>query len=75
MARNQGFEKVSSSPRRSGKFTSPNSEPLGKSMGLRLPESLELWITKEAEKQGIHKTELIRQLLKEQMTYQEKQSA
>lgn len=75
MDRNQGFEKVSSSPRRSGKFTSPNSEPLGKSMGLRLPESLESWITQEAEKQGIPKAELIRKLLREQMTYQERQSA
>ena len=75
MSRNQGFEKVSSSPRRNGKFTSPSSEPLGKSMGLRLPKSLELWITQEAEKQGLHKAELIRKLLREQIAYQEKQSA
>ena len=76
MARNQGFEKVSSSPRSSGKFTSPNSEPLGKSMGLRLPQSLESWITEEAKKQGLNKAELIRQLLREQQkNYQIKQSA
>ncbi len=76
MARNKGFEKVSSSPRSSGKFTSPNLEPLGKSMGLRLPQSLESWITEEAEKQGINKAELIRRLLKEQQqSYQVQQSA
>jgi hypothetical protein len=75
MSANKGFEQVNISPRNKGKFTSPNEEPLGKPIGVRLPASLEAWITEEAEKQGIDKGNLIRRLLAETKSYRNQQSA
>ena len=75
MPTNKGFEQVSKSPRNQGQFTSPNNEPLGKPIGVRLPLSLEAWIDKEAKKQGINKGNLIRRLLAETKSYRTQQSA
>ena len=75
MSANKGFERVSESPRNKGQFTSPNNEPLGKPIGVRLPASLEAWITEEAKKQGINKGNLIRRLLAETKSYRNQQSA
>ncbi|VEP18058.1 hypothetical protein H1P_680026 [Hyella patelloides LEGE 07179] len=75
MSVNKGFEQVSKSPRKKGQFTSPNDEPLGKPIGVRLPPSLEAWISEEAEKQGINKGNLIRKLLAETKSYRTQQSA
>ncbi len=75
MPANKGFEQVSKSPRNKGQFTSPNNEPLGKPIGVRLPLSLEAWISQEAEKQGINKGNLIRRLLAETKSYRTQQSA
>ena len=71
---NKGFEQVSKSPRNKGQFTSPNDEPLGKPIGVRLPASSEAWISEEAEKQGINKGNLIRRLLAETKSYRTRQS-
>lgn len=65
MPANKGFEQVSKSPRKKGQFTSPNNEPLGKPIGVRLPASLEAWVAEEAEKLGVNKGHLIRRLLAE----------
>ena len=62
MPANKGFEQVSKSPRNKGQFTSPNDEPLGEPIGVRLPASLEAWISEEAEKHGINKGNLITRL-------------
>jgi hypothetical protein len=75
MSANKGFEQVNISPRNKGQFTSPNDEPLGKPIGVRLPASLETWITEEAQKQGIDKGNLIRRLLAETKSYRNQQSA
>jgi predicted DNA binding CopG/RHH family protein len=75
MPNNQGFEQVSKSPRNNGKFTSPNDEPLGKPIGVRLPVSLEEWIAQEAKKEGINKGNFIRRLLTEIKSYQTQKSA
>lgn len=75
MPANKGFEQVSKSPRKKGQFTSPNNEPLGKPIGVRLPASLEAWISEEAEKQGINKGNLIRRLLAETKSCRTQQSA
>ena len=72
---NKGFERVSQSPRSKGKFTSPNDEPLGKPIGVRLPASLEAWIAEEADKQGTNKGNLIRRLLAETKSQQSQESA
>ncbi|MEM7758160.1 MAG: CopG family transcriptional regulator [Cyanobacteria bacterium P01_A01_bin.40] len=72
MPENKGFDRVSESPRNKGQFTSPNDEPLGKPIGVRLPASLEAWISEEAEKQGTNKGNLIRHLL---AAYRTQQSA
>ena len=72
---NRGFEQVSRSPRNQGKFTSPNKEPLGKPIGVRLPSSLEAWINEEAKKQGVNKGNLIRNLLAETKQYRTEQSS
>ena len=74
MPANKGFERVSKSPRNKGQFTSPNDEPLGKPIGVRLPASLEAWINEEAEKQGINKGNLIRRLLAETKSYRTQRS-
>ena len=75
MSANKGFEQVSKSPRNRGQFTSPNEERLGKPIGVRLPASLEAWITEEARKQGVNKGNLIRKLLAETKFERNKQSA
>ena len=74
MSGNQGFERVSKAPRYQGKFTSPNDEPLGKPIGIRLPESLENWISEEAKKQGTNKGNFIRNLLTKTMLDQTQKS-
>jgi|GEM_PF-5324471 len=74
MPSNKGFEQVSKSPRKKGKFTSPNNEPLGKPIGVRLPLSVESWLDEEAEKQGTSKSILIRQLLTKTKFYQTQSS-
>ncbi|MGK7895603.1 MAG: hypothetical protein AB4372_18810 [Xenococcus sp. (in: cyanobacteria)] len=68
MSVNRGFERVSKAPRNQGKFTSPNDEPLGKPIGVRLPASLENWISEEAKKQGTNKGNFIRTVLAEIMS-------
>lgn len=75
MPLNEGFERVSKSPRNKGQFTSPNDEPLGKPIGVRLPPSLEAWISEEAQKQGINKGNLIRKILSETKLCRTQQSA
>ena len=72
---NRGFEQVSKSPRNKGQFTSPNNEPLGKPIGVRLPPGLEAWINEEAKKQGVNKGNLIRTLLAETKYYRTQQSS
>ncbi len=47
-----------------GRFTSPNKEPLGGSHGVRLPLSLDEWVTTEAKRRGCSKNELIREAVK-----------
>ena len=65
--KNKGFERVSQVPRNRGRFSSPNSEPMGKPINLRLPGSLDEWVRSEAELQGKSKNDIIRAALVEQM--------
>ena len=63
MSKNKGFERVSVVPRRLGKFSSPNPEPMSKPINLRLPGSLDEWVKSEASRQGVSKNDIIRAAL------------
>jgi hypothetical protein len=75
MSENQGFKRVSTAPRSKGKFSSPNAEPLGKPIGVRLPQNLEEWLSQEANRLGTNKIDLIRTVLIEKMHGSTQQSA
>ncbi len=67
MTKNKGFERVATAPRKRGRFSSPNPEPMGKPISLRLPGSLDEWLRNEAERQGVSRNEVIRAALAAQM--------
>lgn len=75
MSKNKGFERVSTVSRSGGKFSSPNTEPLGKPIGVRLPQSMEEWLNSEADRLGTNKIDLIRAVLAEKMHYSNQKTA
>lgn len=62
MKENKGYKTVERSG--AGLFASPYSEPMGKSLGVRFPLSLDNWLVKEAERKGCTKTDLVREAVR-----------
>jgi hypothetical protein len=62
---NQGYKIVEKTDRGyAGRFNSPYSEPMGKSLSLRFPESLDEFLEEEMAKTGMTKTSLIREAVR-----------
>ncbi len=62
---NKGYETVKQADRGyAGHFNSPYSEPMGKPLSLRFPQSLDSFLEAEAKKNGTNKTALVREAVK-----------
>ncbi len=63
---NKGYEEVNKIPRDRGRFAPKDKIPM-KSMTLRLPVHVVDWLEAEAERKGLTKTDIARELLQTQI--------
>lgn len=64
--KNKGYEEVSKIPRDNGKFVPKNKVPM-KNLTVRLPIHVIEWIELEAEKKGLSKTDVAREIIQGQI--------
>ena len=65
--KNKGYEEVNKTPRNQGKFSSKHEEPMG-TLSLRLPRSIIDWIENQAQQKGSNKTDVVREMIQQQMS-------
>lgn len=64
--KNKGFEAVNKIPRDNGKFAPKNKIPM-KNLTVRLPMAIFEWIESEAERTGLTKTDIAREVFQERI--------
>lgn len=60
--KNKGYEEVNKIPRDKGKFVPKHKTPMV-NLTLRLPVTVMQWIEAEAEKKGLSKTDVAREII------------
>ncbi len=63
---NKGYEEVNKNPRNRGRFAPKSKTPMI-NIGLRLPVQVVEWLEAEAEKKGVSKTDIARELIQRQI--------
>lgn len=66
MSKNKGYQEVKKQPRNQGKFVCKEDEPMV-NLNIRVPVSIVSWIETEAKKRGLSKTDIARELIKNQI--------
>ena len=63
---NKGYKGVVQNPRNNGRFASKHKEPMV-NMTVRLPRPAMDWIENQAQQKGLNKTDVIREMIQQQM--------
>lgn len=64
--KNTGYEEVNKKPRDNGRFAPKDKVPM-KHLGFRVPAYVVDWLEAEAERKGLSKTDIARELLQRQI--------